>query len=54
MAFNDLVDEIAELLGIQKEEMEEKIAQFYTDLNIDGRFLNVRRKYMGYKSLVSG
>src|SRR5690606_1043351 len=53
MAFNDLVDEIAELLGSTKEEIVDKIAQFYTDLNIDGRFLNVGGNTWGIKAWYS-
>lgn len=49
MHLNDLVDEVAKLLGATKEEVQENIAQFYTDLNIDGRFLNVGGNIWGYK-----
>jgi DNA-directed RNA polymerase subunit delta len=49
MHLNDLVDEVAKLLGATKEEIQANIAQFYTDLNIDGRFLNVGGNMWGYK-----
>ncbi|MDL0419752.1 DNA-directed RNA polymerase subunit delta [Caldibacillus thermoamylovorans] len=49
MHLNDLVDEVAKLLGATKEEVQANIAQFYTDLNIDGRFLNVGGNIWGYK-----
>jgi len=49
MHLNDLVDEVAKLLGATKEEVQANIAQFYTDLNIDGRFLNVGGNMWGYK-----
>ncbi|MBP3039098.1 DNA-directed RNA polymerase subunit delta [Bacillaceae bacterium Marseille-Q3522] len=39
MSFYDIVDEIAAALGLSKEEVKKKLPQFYTDLNIDGRFL---------------
>ena len=37
--FNELMAEIVSLLGLKKAEANEKMVQFYTDLNIDGRFL---------------
>lgn len=49
MHLNDLVQEIAKLLGATKEEVEANISQFYTDLNIDGRFLNIGGNVWGYK-----
>lgn len=41
MAFKDIMDEIQNLLGISEKEVKAKIAQFYTDINIDGRFLGL-------------
>ncbi len=32
---------------MQYEEIENRVVQFYTDLNTDGRFLNVGRKFYG-------
>lgn len=40
-AFNELMNEVAKLVGLSEEEVNEKIAQFYTDVNIDGRFLSL-------------
>lgn len=37
--FNDLVKEIQSLNGLSDEEMKARLVQFYTDMNIDGRFL---------------
>lgn len=37
--FNDLVKEIQSLNGLSDEEMKSRLVQFYTDMNIDGRFL---------------
>lgn len=48
--FNDLVDEIAALKGSSKEEVAAKIAQFYTDLNIDGRFTSLGENRWGLKT----
>lgn len=39
--FNELVQEIAQVLGLSQEQVNAKLAQFYTDLNIDGRFINL-------------
>ena len=41
--FNELVQEIAQVLGLSQEQVNAKIAQFYTDLNIDGRFINLEK-----------
>ncbi|UII55771.1 DNA-directed RNA polymerase subunit delta [Cytobacillus spongiae] len=38
-AFSELVDEMTALLNLTEDEVNTRIAQFYTDLNIDGRFL---------------
>ncbi|MCM3364132.1 MULTISPECIES: DNA-directed RNA polymerase subunit delta [Bacillaceae] len=40
-AFNELMNEVAKLVGLSEEEVNERIAQFYTDVNIDGRFLSL-------------
>lgn len=37
--FNELMKEIQNLLELSDEEVQERLVQFYTDLNIDGRFL---------------
>lgn len=37
--YAELVEEIEKLLNLSKEEMKDRLVQFYTDLNIDGRFL---------------
>jgi DNA-directed RNA polymerase subunit delta len=37
--YSELVGEIENLLGLSKEDMKARLVQFYTDLNIDGRFL---------------
>lgn len=48
--FNDLVEEMAALKGTSKSEIAEKIAQFYTDLNIDGRFTSLGENRWGLKT----
>lgn len=39
ISFKQLMDELAQTLELSEEQVRAKIAQFYTDLNIDGRFL---------------
>ncbi|PEE44251.1 DNA-directed RNA polymerase subunit delta [Bacillus pseudomycoides] len=49
-SFHDLVQEIAQVLGLSQEQVAAKIAQFYTDLNIDGRFINLGENRWGIRS----
>ncbi|MBC6976211.1 DNA-directed RNA polymerase subunit delta [Bacillus sp. Xin] len=49
-SFQDLVQEIAQVLGLSQEQVAAKIAQFYTDLNIDGRFINLGENRWGLRS----
>ena len=39
IAFNDLVKKIQDLNGFSDGEIKSRLVQFYTDMNIDGRFL---------------
>lgn len=48
--FNELVQEIAQVLGLSQEQVNAKLAQFYTDLNIDGRFINLGENRWGLRS----
>lgn len=41
ISFNELMNEIAEARELTDEQVRAIIAQFYTDLNIDGRFLTL-------------
>lgn len=49
LPFNEIFDRVAELKGFDENEKENKIAQFYTDVNVDGRFLNVGTNMWGLK-----
>ncbi len=39
VSFNDLLTIIQELVGYSDEKMKARLLQFYTDINVDGRFL---------------
>lgn len=39
VSYNDLLTIIQELVGYSDEEIKARLLQFYTDLNVDGRFL---------------
>lgn len=55
--FHDIYDRVAELKGLTAEEKENRMTQFYTDLNMDGNFKSLgsnrwilKRYYRGVKS----
>lgn len=48
--FKVIFAQVAETLGLTESEKTEKLAQFYTDLNIDGRFMFTPEKRWGLKS----
>ncbi len=50
LPFDQLVREAAALAGISEEEMEARLAQYYTDLNIDGRFICVGENVWGLRA----
>lgn len=50
IAFQDLVDEIAKVLNLSKDQVSSKIAQFYTDLNVDGRFITLGENRWGLRT----
>ena len=41
VSFEELVTDVLKLLKLDKNEVSEKMLQFYTDLNLDGRFLGI-------------
>lgn len=43
----DIIDEFRALGDYEYEEIENRVVQFYTDLNTDGRFFKCWRKFMG-------
>ncbi len=48
--FYDLVKQIAEIKGLSKTAVENRIAYFYTDMNIDGRFVSLGDNKWGLKT----
>lgn len=39
LAFRDMLAQVSETLGMSEEEVRTKMAQFYTNLSVDGRFV---------------
>ncbi|WP_079528315.1 DNA-directed RNA polymerase subunit delta [Halobacillus hunanensis] len=50
MDFNDIFDRISSMKGFTEAQKEEYIAQFYTDLNVDGQFMTIGTNRWGLKS----
>ena len=53
MNLYDIIDECRSLGGYDYEEIENRVVQFYTDLNTDGRFLNVGENEWGLRDWYS-
>lgn len=47
--YRDLTEKVAEIKGLTEEGMRSYMAQLYTDINIDGRFVCVGRSLWGLK-----
>ncbi|WP_078543396.1 DNA-directed RNA polymerase subunit delta [Litchfieldia alkalitelluris] len=50
ITFNQLLDEVVGILGLSKAQVNSKVAQFYTDINIDGRFICIGEAGWGLRS----
>lgn len=50
VSFKELIGEIQQLQGLSNEEVNKRIAQFYTDLNVDGRFTSLGENRWGLKT----
>ncbi|MFC4546907.1 DNA-directed RNA polymerase subunit delta [Paenactinomyces guangxiensis] len=49
MLYRDIMNEVAKLKGFTEEEVARYIAQLYTEVNIDGRFICVGRSLWGLR-----
>ncbi len=49
MAFKDLLATVTKIQGLTEEQIDERISQYYTDVNVDGRFMSIDGKW-GLKS----
>lgn len=49
----DIIDEFKSLGGYEYDDIENRVVQFYTDLNTDGRFLNVGENQWGLRDWYS-
>lgn len=50
VSFQNLFSKIADLKNFSEEDKENMIAQFYTDMNVDGRYLTLGSGMWGLKS----
>ncbi|QPC47743.1 DNA-directed RNA polymerase subunit delta [Mangrovibacillus cuniculi] len=50
MTFQEMVDEISSILSLSEEETKRRMIPFYTDLNVDGRFLAVAEGRWGLRA----
>lgn len=50
MLYRDIMEQVAEQKGFKKADIERYIAQLYTEINIDGRFICVGRSLWGLKA----
>lgn len=52
MLFSELFNKVAEILALTDEEKDNKIAQFYTNLSLDGRFVVLSDNYWDLRERV--
>ena len=50
MTFADILEEVSKFLKISKKELERRIPQFYTDINVDGEFISLGENSWGLRT----
>ncbi|MBD8071368.1 DNA-directed RNA polymerase subunit delta [Bacillus sp. PS06] len=50
ITFRELLDEVVGILELTPEQVNDRVAQFYTDINIDGRFICIGEAGWGLRS----
>ena len=50
MTFTDILEEVSKFLKISKKELERRIPQFYTDINVDGEFISLGENSWGLRT----
>lgn len=50
MNFNDILEEVSKFLKISEKELERRMPQFYTDINVDGEFISLGENSWGLRT----
>ena len=50
MTFTDILEEVSKFLKISKKELERRMPQFYTDINVDGEFISLGENSWGLRT----
>ena len=50
MTFTDILEEVSKFLKISKKDLERRMPQFYTDINVDGEFISLGENSWGLRT----